>query len=174
MWEIYTSARNHGVADEDILHALTNAMVVADADEDPDKVLYLGPDRAGNLLEVITAPAARMKSLFTPWPCARSTRCFLEVVTMAERPKSYGRSRSGVELTEETLEKLAAEADAGLDVSKLRRRRGRPPMGAAAADSFPVRLDPELRSALDARAEEDETTPSEVIREALRRYLKVS
>jgi len=70
---------------------------------------------------------------------------------MAERPKSYGRSRSGVELTE-----------------------GRPPMGASAADSFPVRLDPELRSALDARAEEDETTPSEVIREALRRYLKVS
>ena len=47
-------------------------------------------------------------------------------------------------------------------------------MGASAADSFPVRLDPELRSALDARAEEDETTPSEVIREALRRYLKVS
>ena len=54
VWEIYASARNHGVADEDILQALTNAMVVADTDEDPDKVLYLGPDRAGNLLEVIT------------------------------------------------------------------------------------------------------------------------
>ena len=38
---------------------------------------------------------------------------------MAERPKSYGRSRSGVELTEETLERLAVEAEAGLDVNKL-------------------------------------------------------
>ena len=29
--------------------------MVADSDEDVDKVLYLGPDRAGNLLEVVAA-----------------------------------------------------------------------------------------------------------------------
>ncbi len=32
---------------------MEHALVVADSDEDPNKVLYLGPDRAGNLLEVI-------------------------------------------------------------------------------------------------------------------------
>ncbi len=47
-------------------------------------------------------------------------------------------------------------------------------MGSAPADSFPVRLEPELRQALDQRAVADETTASEVVRKALRRYLKVS
>jgi predicted transcriptional regulator len=37
-----------------------------------------------------------------------------------------------------------------------------------------VRLDPELRRALDDRAAADHTTASEVIRKALRRFLKVS
>jgi predicted transcriptional regulator len=36
----------------------------------------------------------------------------------------------------------------------------------------PVRIDPELRGAIDARAMADGTTVSEVIREALRRYLQ--
>jgi len=36
----------------------------------------------------------------------------------------------------------------------------------------PVRLDPELRQAVDERAEAENVTVSEVIREALRRYLK--
>lgn len=45
-------------------------------------------------------------------------------------------------------------------------------MGSGPAETFPVRLDPELRAALDHRAEHDETTASEVIRAALRRYLQ--
>ncbi len=53
MVQIHQSARKHGVADADLRHAVEHAMVVADSDEDLDKVLYLGPDRAGNLLEVI-------------------------------------------------------------------------------------------------------------------------
>jgi hypothetical protein len=52
--------------------------------------------------------------------------------------------------------------------------RGRPSMGSAPTEAFPVRLDPELRQALDARAAASDTTPSEVVREALRRYLEVS
>ena len=90
---------------------------------------------------------------------------------MAEK-KSYGRSKSGVELTPEILDRMSQEAEEGLDVSKLRRRPGRPPMGSAAADALPVRLDPELRRAVDQRAAADHTTSSEVVREALRRYLK--
>lgn len=92
---------------------------------------------------------------------------------MPER-KSHGRSRAGVELSDEVLERMADEAEAGLDISKLRRRPGRPAMGSGPAESFPVRLEPELRQALDKRAAQDETTPSEVVREALRRFLKVS
>ena len=38
-------------------------------------------------------------------------------------------------------------------------------MGSGTADSLPVRLDPELRKALDDRAAE-QTTASEVVREA--------
>ncbi len=90
---------------------------------------------------------------------------------MAEK-KSYGRSKSGVDLTPEVLDRMSQEAEEGLDVSKLRRRPGRPPMGSAAADALPVRLDPEMRRAVDERAAADHTTSSEVVREALRRYLK--
>ncbi len=50
--EIYRSARKHGVADEDIEHAIEHALVAAD--EADDKALYLGPDRAGNMLEIVT------------------------------------------------------------------------------------------------------------------------
>jgi len=88
--------------------------------------------------------------------------------------KSHGRSKAGVELTDEVLERMAHEAETGLDISKLRRRPGRPAMGSGPADALPVRLDPELRKALDARAAAEHTTASDVVREALRRYLKVS
>ena len=47
-------------------------------------------------------------------------------------------------------------------------------MGTAAAEVVPVRIDPELRAAIEARAEADHTTTSEVIREALRRFLEVA
>jgi GNAT superfamily N-acetyltransferase len=50
--EIYDSARKHGIADEDIEHAIEQALVAGERDD--AKVLYLGPDRAGNLLEVVT------------------------------------------------------------------------------------------------------------------------
>jgi hypothetical protein len=88
--------------------------------------------------------------------------------------KSHGRSKTGVDLTDEVLEQMAAEAEAGLDGIKLRRRPGRPAMGSGPADALPVRLDPELRQALDDRAAAEHTTASDVVREALRRYLKVS
>jgi hypothetical protein len=93
---------------------------------------------------------------------------------MAESKKSYGRSKSGVELTDEVLERMAQEAEDGLDTARLRRRPGRPSMGSGPADTLPVRLDPELRKALDARAAADSTTASDIVRNALRDYLKVS
>ena len=62
--------------------------------------------------------------------------------------KSAGRTKTGVELTDDVLNRLAAEAETGLDLSKLRRRPGRPSMGSGPADTlaeprFPVRVAPQ-------------------------------
>jgi uncharacterized DUF497 family protein len=51
--EVHGSARKHGVVDEDIHHAIDHALAIEDAGEDPDRWLVIGPDRAGNLLEVV-------------------------------------------------------------------------------------------------------------------------
>lgn len=53
--EIHDSARGHGIDDDSIMHALAHAITVIDLepDTDPPKVLAIGPDQAGNLLEVI-------------------------------------------------------------------------------------------------------------------------
>ncbi len=51
--EIHPSARKHGVADADIRHATDHALAIEDVGEDPDRWFVIGPDRAGNLLEVV-------------------------------------------------------------------------------------------------------------------------
>ena len=51
--EVLPSARRHRVEDGDIQHALSNAVVIEEVAEDPIRYLVLGPDRAGNLLELI-------------------------------------------------------------------------------------------------------------------------
>jgi hypothetical protein len=53
--EIYRTAHKHGISDVAIMHALDNAITVVDLepDADPPKILAIGPDRAGNLVEVI-------------------------------------------------------------------------------------------------------------------------
>ena len=87
--------------------------------------------------------------------------------------KTYGTTPSGVTITDDLVEKLAAEAEAGYDVdAMLRRRGGRPPIGSSAATVESVRLEPELRDALITRAEHDHETTSAVIRKALHQYLK--
>ena len=86
-----------------------------------------------------------------------------------------GRTRSGVPITTELVERLAARGEEGFDVDEIvRRRSGRPAMGSAAAAVESVRLDPELEQALRTRAAREGRTNSEVIREALRQYLEAS
>ncbi|MGH9156566.1 MAG: hypothetical protein ACRD1K_12180 [Acidimicrobiales bacterium] len=73
--EIYDSARKRGIADEDILHAVEHALAVGEQDD--SKVLYLGPDRAANLLEVVSVlrddgseiviHAMRMRTKYEPF-----------------------------------------------------------------------------------------------------------
>ena len=89
--------------------------------------------------------------------------------------KGYGRTAGGEPITKELVEQLAAKAEEGFDVEKiLRRRGGRPAMGSSAASVESVRLDPELSEALRERAEHEGRTNSELIRDALRRYLQAS
>lgn len=89
--------------------------------------------------------------------------------------KRQGRTASGIPITDDLINKLADDAEAGYDVEKiLRRRGGRPTIGSAAASVESVRLDPELRQALTSRAERDHETASSLIRKALRQYLKVA
>lgn len=92
-------------------------------------------------------------------------------------PHVYGHTESGRPITDADVEALSAEAEAGYDVDTLiarRAKRGRPTLGSSPAAVESVRLDPELRRELVERAETDETTPSEIIREALRRFLRAS
>ena len=56
--EIHPSARRHGIADEDILHAVEHSLLVDDVGEDPDRWLVIGPDLAANLLEVVVLVSA--------------------------------------------------------------------------------------------------------------------
>jgi hypothetical protein len=73
--EIYESARRHGIEVEDILHAVEHALAVGEQDD--GKVLYLGPDRAANLLEVVAVArvdgsevvihAIRMRANYEPF-----------------------------------------------------------------------------------------------------------
>lgn len=90
-------------------------------------------------------------------------------------PKAH-RTHSGRVLTDEEIDAISAaveETDNDLEVLKSR-RRGRPTMGSRPADVVPVRIDPELRKAIEARAVADHTTTSEIIREAIRRFLEVA
>jgi hypothetical protein len=38
---------------DDITHAIAHPLVIDDLGEDPDRWLVIGPDRAGNLLEIV-------------------------------------------------------------------------------------------------------------------------
>ncbi|QNA92068.1 MULTISPECIES: ribbon-helix-helix domain-containing protein [unclassified Microbacterium] len=74
----------------------------------------------------------------------------------------------GNPVTEEQIAEWAAEAEAGYDAETLKKRgRGRPGRGAAPSQVVALRLTLDEIAALDARAEREGKTRSEVIREAL-------
>src|SRR5713101_3391158 len=112
-----------------------------------------------------------MPSRFAP----PSMTCSREGWTpMAEKLKTY-KTKTGKVLTDVDIEAMADEAERGYDVEALKtRRRGRPMLGTAPAEVVPVRLDPDLKQAVEARAEAEHATTSEIIREALRRFLEVA
>jgi len=89
---------------------------------------------------------------------------------MNDRSQPY-RTRSGRLLTERELDELVVEAERGYDMDELTRRRGRPRMGKTPAVVVPVRLHTEIHAAVKARAAEESTSVSDLIRRALTTYL---
>lgn len=91
-------------------------------------------------------------------------------------PRDHGKLKNGTPVTDEMVEKMADEAEAGYDVEEIHRRRagGRPAMGSGPASVESVRLDPELKKDLLLRAARDGVSISEVIRQALRTYVEAS
>jgi hypothetical protein len=59
--EIHPSALEHGVPVEDIEHAMRNAVVSDELDD--DLVLHLGPSRSASLLEVIVLRRGDLREL---------------------------------------------------------------------------------------------------------------
>jgi len=87
--------------------------------------------------------------------------------------EDHGRKQDGTPVTDEMVEALADEAEAGYDVEEIiARRGGRPAMGDAPASVESVRLAPDLKRELILRAAEEHISVSEAIRRAVRQYLR--
>ena len=173
MVEIHPSARKHGIADEDIEHAVTHAMAIDDIDDDAR--LYIGPAQRRPARGADDPHRRRFRARDPRHAHAPEVPTAALGALMAPKKKSYGTTRSGRTVDDDLVDELAAQAECGYDVDEiLRRRGGRPPIGTGPATVESVRLDPELRRALAERAERDQESTSAVIRKALRNYLKAS
>ena len=81
--------------------------------------------------------------------------------------------------TEADYERMALEAETmDIDVDKLRRtgkfRMGRPPLGDGRSSVIQVRLDEQLRQQLAERAATEHSTPSAIVRDAIKAWLQAS
>jgi predicted transcriptional regulator len=78
---------------------------------------------------------------------------------------------TGAPVTEAQIAEWVAEADAGYDVPALKKRgRGRPGRGAEPSQVVALRLTAEELAALDAAADREHKSRSELIRDALAIY----
>jgi len=77
---VYESALKHGYTIENISHAVDMALYegILDEDSDPPKVLIIGPDDAGNLLELIGGELAGEDLLI--WHADRCRQTYLELL----------------------------------------------------------------------------------------------
>lgn len=92
---------------------------------------------------------------------------------MSER--TYGFTKSGKQIDDGMIEEFADEAERGYEPGQLQRQRrgpGRPPLGKAAKLVESVRLDPVLQVEAAHKAAAEGVSVSEVIRRALREYLR--
>jgi len=82
-------------------------------------------------------------------------------------------TKTGQPLTEEMIEAMAREAEAGYDPATLRPRRGgRPSLAEGTSPRVQFRVDPATFEALLARARAEARGVSEIARLALEQYLR--
>lgn len=87
------------------------------------------------------------------------------------------RTRAGVILTSEYEERLAAEAEAGFEPGELARRQaGRPSLSGAPGHSsrLGLRVDEDTYRSILRLAERQHRNVSDIVREAIHRYLEAS
>jgi len=90
------------------------------------------------------------------------------IISLYNNGMATNETIKGKAVTEEQIATWAAEAEAGYDVELLKKRgRGRPGRGAEPSQVVALRLTLDEIAELDARAEREGKTRSEVIREAL-------
>ena len=71
--EIHSSARRHGLSDEAITHAFEHSIMWVELGDDPVRVLLTGPDRAGNLLELVVMMGNEEELVIHAMPLRRTT-----------------------------------------------------------------------------------------------------
>ena len=78
LW-VHESAYRHGLTDDEILQAWDNAMSFDDIDSghEPTKSLCIGPDRAGNLLEILYLQADDADLIIHAMPLRPVFRAYL-------------------------------------------------------------------------------------------------
>jgi hypothetical protein len=69
--EIADSARKHGIPNKDSHHAVR--MALRAISQEPERILFIGPDRAGQLLEVVVLDPAMTRLPSTPCGSDRSS-----------------------------------------------------------------------------------------------------
>lgn len=72
--EIHPSARRHDTAEEDISHVYGHSMAWVQLDDDPLRYLLAGPDRAGNLLELVVLDIDGTELVIHAMPMRASTQ----------------------------------------------------------------------------------------------------
>lgn len=72
--EVHRSARRHGVLDADIEHAYQHALAWVELGDDPPRYLTAGPDRAGNLLELVVLDVEAGELVIHAMALRRSTQ----------------------------------------------------------------------------------------------------
>ena len=84
MLQVHNSALKHGCTVEDISHAVDMALYegVLDEENDPPKVLVIGPDHAGNLIELVGGEVAEGDLLI--WHADRCRKAYLVLLPEQE------------------------------------------------------------------------------------------
>jgi Arc/MetJ family transcription regulator len=108
---------------------------------------------------------------------ARKVTRSARVTPRKATPATALRTASGTKLTRKYEEQLAAEAEAGFDLAELSpRRAGRPSLTGRPGKSrrLDLRVDDDTFAAVQELAEREQRPVSDVVRDALRRYVEAS